>query len=247
MAIDFNGTTDRIDYPSAFTTSGSAFSYSGWHWFDVATPTGGAYLFNSAQSGGGGGTIVNQEASGSGRVQFARLTNATAKQRVTNTILSTGVWAHVCITDTATLGTGTDIHIYIDGTEATYLSTVNGTGTEIVANSGFSIGGRVSDDLRNFNGRTADPAVWNRVISSKEIAMLAARYSPLFCPNGIMWYAPLIREATNPYNNTAPTLDGTTVIEHPRIYRPRGVKIYSAAQAAQLTGGRSTLLLMGVG
>jgi len=216
MARDFNGSTDRIDYPSAFDTTGQPITISMWVWFDDSAPAANEYLFNSASSGGGTGTILFQETGIDRSLVFFRL-GSTAKTRGTGSAaFSTGTWTHVLATCDGVMTTGSSAHIYINGTVFDDAS-ANGA-TETTANSGFQLGGRSSDDARNFDGRIAEVGVWNRVVSAGEIAALAKGFPPDHFPYLLEFHDPLIRAAGNRRGGAA-TLDGTTVIEHPRVIR----------------------------
>jgi hypothetical protein len=61
--------------------------------------------------------------------------------------------------------------------EITYSSGVNGA-TEAAITGLWAIGGRPSDDLRNFNGKVAQVGVWSRVLTAGEIVNLAAGQAP---------------------------------------------------------------------
>ena len=118
---------------------------------------------------------------------------------------------------------GTAFNIYVDGSEPSYNSTFDGSGSQIAPTGTWSAGGYVHDDAANLPGRIAELAYWNRVLSVAEISSLAAGYSPLFILNGLVFYPKdgLARDTPNDYiSGNAATLDGSTVTEHPRIIRP---------------------------
>lgn len=217
MARDFNGSTDRIDYPSAFDTTGQAITIAMWAWFDESAPATNKYLFNSAISGGGAGTIFQQVGSSTTVLSFVRVGSTLLQLVSDGNDFSTGTWHHVIVTHNGTMTSAADAHIYVDNGELGYSSTINGA-TETTANSGFQLGARASDDLRNHNGRIAEAGVWNRVISAGERAALAKGFPPSDFPYLLKFYDPLIRSTGNRRGGAA-TLDGTTVIQHPRIIR----------------------------
>lgn len=217
MARDFNGTTDRIDYASAFDMTGQAITISCWAWFDAFTPAANKYLFNSAISGGGAGVVFQQQGANDGMLSFFRDGTTFLNRISTSSVVATTAWYHLCVTHDGVFTTSSSIHIYRNGTEVSYLSGQNGA-TETTANSGFSIGGRTSDDLRNHDGRIAEMGIWNRVISAGEIRALSRGLKPNHFPYLLKFYAPLIRDPNDVRGLTA-TLDGTTVIAHPRMLR----------------------------
>lgn len=104
---------------------------------------------------------------------------------------------------------------YVDGVSKTITSvgslpTTIGSG-QTVCGFGMLAGFR-------FNGRIADCGVYNRVITPAEALIHAAGYSCRNFQRGLIFYAPLIRDAHDIAGGGAPTITGTTVSAHPRIY-----------------------------
>lgn len=235
MARDFNGTTDRIDYTSAFNTAGSPITISIWAWFDVLNPAASMFMFNSGITGGTSGTVFYQRTGANGTLAFFR-NGSTGLDRITSAnVVSTGRWQHCLLTHNGVMTTAASSKIFVNGIETDYVTTSNGA-TETEANSGFSIGGRLSDDLRNFNGRLAEVGVWNRVLSHTEILFLANRYKPSRFPVGLKFYTPLNFDYADRISKSG-TLDGTTSIQHPLIFdEPKRYydKLYVPAAAGGL-------------
>lgn len=110
-----------------------------------------------------------------------------------------------------------------------YYDNVSQTVTESAAPSGslksgaytYILGNRSGTD-RAWNGRMAHFARWNRVITADERAALAAGYSPLFFPNGLIRYVPLGRSSPeiDQVGGTSGTVTGATVVDEPRIIYP---------------------------
>lgn len=69
-----------------------------------------------------------------------------------------------------------------------------------------------------WNGKIAEAAIYNRVITPAEAAQHAAGYSCLKFPRGLIFYTPLIRDAQDIAGGLTATITGTTVADHPRIY-----------------------------
>ena len=84
------------------------------------------------------------------------------------------------------------------------------------------MGGRTQDDNRCLNGRLAEIGVWNRALDAGEIALLSQGISPLTILRGLKFYAPLLGQSTelNYLGAPASTMDGSTVIAHPRVTYP---------------------------
>lgn len=232
MARDFNGSTDRIDWANVFTTSGQALTLSMWAWFDDATAANVAYLWVSSPSGGGAGTILYQSTTGNGYLTWFRLGSTAVVHESAADVVTTGVWTHVLATSDGSL-LAAEHKIYVNGTEVTYSASQNGA-TETTANSTWSLGGRLLDNARNFDGRLAEVGVWNRVLSAGEIALLADAYAPIAIPSGLRFWAPLIGSTTehNRLGAAASTMDGTTIIAHPRVIYPSRTQVLVTPAAA---------------
>lgn len=232
MALDFDGTNDRIDFASVFTTSGQALTISLWAWFDDSTPPANAYIFNSGITGGDTGTVFYQGSADSGQLVLSRVGTGTMRHRSSADVVTTGVWTHILAVSNGSM-TAANNDIYVNGTEVTYAETTNGTG-ETTADQAWSLGGRAIDDIRNFDGRLAEMGVWNRALSTSEILRLAAAYSPLFITDGLRFYTPLSGRNTvfNRLGAASTTTVGTAYTEHPRIIYPSNSQIFGPSDAA---------------
>lgn len=69
-----------------------------------------------------------------------------------------------------------------------------------------------------WNGRIAEAAIYNRVITPAEALIHAAGYSTNHFPRGRIFCTPLIREVHDIVGGLTGTITGTTVSDHPRIY-----------------------------
>ncbi len=221
MGRSFDGVDDRIDWANVFDTTGAALTVSVLVYTSTLTPANNMYFWNSSTSGGGPGVVVLQAASASGRLQFFR-NGTTGKQRDSNSGLlpSANAWHHCLATDDGTM-TASGAHLYVNGSEASSYTDSNGSG-ESTTNTTWNIGGRGSDNNRNFSGRLAEIGVWNRALSSGEIVLLSKGYSPLFILDGLKFYAPCLGYSTelNYLGAAASTTVGTTVTEHPLTLHP---------------------------
>ncbi len=131
---------------------------------------------------------------------------------------SAGTWYQA----TGVFTSATSRLIYFDGVAGT-ADTTNRTPTGI---DSIEVGRRDNvSAVRAFSGDVCEAAVWNRVLSAAEIASLAAGYSPLFLPRGLVFYCPLVRDVVNFNSGGNPAATGTTVSDHPRIIYPSRPKI----------------------
>jgi len=226
MARDFNGTTDRIDWASVFTTSGQALTIGLWAWFDDLNPTGSQYLFNGSKSNGGAGTSFFQQQLSDGKLAFNRNGATVKDRRSALDVVAAGVWTHCLVTDDGSM-TAANAHIYVSGAEVPSYTTTTDGATETAATGVWSIGGRFADDLRNLDGRIAEVGVWNRELAAGEIALLAAGYAPIAIPSGLRFWAPVIGSTTehNRLGDAASTIDGTAIIAHPRVIYPSRTQV----------------------
>lgn len=215
MAFDFNGTTDRADWanPWAIPANNPAWSISFWAWLDVLPTTD--YFWCAHQSGDAAvAKIVIADTSTNLQVYCE------VRRRNFNITFATGQWDHYLITDSG--GTSANnITAYLNGTALTPGTGTNDATTPAASGS-WSAGGRIFDDLRNFDGRLANFGVWDRVLGAGEIAMLADGFSPMFCRRGLRWAPEIVRAQRDPISGQTGTLDGTAVIEHPRTIFPSG-------------------------
>lgn len=128
-------------------------------------------------------------------------------------------WAHYTIEYDESSPT-TDIIVYKDGSLQTVIKALFGTGTVNTNTDAYTIGSRGVDNLRVFNGRLCEFAIWDRALALDEKLALGKGFSPAFFLNGLKLYVPLVREAID-LKNAAPTFSGSPAIaDHPRIIYP---------------------------
>jgi hypothetical protein len=220
MAIDFNGTTDRIDTANSFDWSTTAQTWAAWTWWDSLDATA-EYLFCDNIGAETFGMIL-QRAANETSIRHTIVTSATAQATHTGDFLTTGSWIHIALTWNGAVGANTtDSVIYANGVDQGDggASALNGSGTPSALTGTNSLGGRLQDDIRNLDGRLAEVGRWNRVLSAADIAGLAKGYSPKCFPSGLKFYMPLVRSVYNVCSGGAVTLDGTSVIAHPPLIK----------------------------
>jgi hypothetical protein len=183
----FNGSTDRIDWSAIWNPTAQPLTISAWVNSDgvAGNPD---YIFE-VHSGGDsaiGLTLYQYSATGVGFTR--RGTTVLFKGALAPGSL-TGAWHHILVTHDGTDTDYTTIHIYFDGAEGT-TDTGPTNGVSVVAQTGsWSIGGRIFDDGRNYDGKIAQVAAWSRVLNSTEIANLALGQAPsLAAPGDLQFY-----------------------------------------------------------
>jgi len=231
MAREFNGTTDRIDYAVAVDAGAlGALSVAFW----IIRQAGSAdreYVLNWEASGAAKHLLWFDATEKFGMI----LAGTTGVEQYSNAVPADDTREHWCFTWSGGL-LSTSIQIFRNGTETGYVGGVTGTGT-IAATTSINLGGRTSDDLRNFDGELAELAMWSRVLSAEERIGLAKGFSPVHYPRGLIFAPGLVRNPTCPITGVSGTLDGTTVVAHPRAIYPKRRRIWSPPSSpAALTG-----------
>ena len=206
---DFNGATDRIDWASPATLTGSPLTVSAFVYSDGLAGTRDTIL--QIHQAGDAAAGIEWCLTSTVTVQFLR-TGATSCYRggARTGVSFTGQWLHVCVTHDGTFNDYTKMHIFINNVECESYSIGQNGATEAAIAGSWSIGGRKFDDTRNFDGKLAQVAVWNRVLTAGEIANLAAGYAPSFISDGLQFYAPLNTASLTATPGGDGTADGTT-------------------------------------
>lgn len=170
MARDFNGTSDRIDYGLPFDTTAKPVSIVARARFDLLGPGASSrFLFNAGDASGSVGTAFGQRATTNGSLQFLRAcatTNRSASMAADQFVANQ--WYIVGVSDAGTLTVGSTA-LYINGANAGLGGgDTAGVGGETAATGGWSVGGRVSADDRNHDGKVAWIAVFDRALTPGE-------------------------------------------------------------------------------
>lgn len=157
--------------------------------------------------------------------------------RRTSGALSLGVWNHLIVTwDAGTLASG--IHIYFNGVEQSYNASADGSGSsgpgdgETWLLNHTTSGGSAKVHL-------AELGRWTRVLSSTELAMLAAGYAPSYFMNGLARYMPLIRSTHDIASGTSGSDISVLNSDSPPVHRPSAMILPFPKTVA---GGASKIL-----
>jgi hypothetical protein len=140
--------------------------YTSAGWFQVTGGTGRRFLWETAPANWAISTEVT--AAETLRV-FTRNANNTSLDLDTGLFPAPGVWHHVAVVFDAVVG---EAQVYFDGLKVELpFPLEQGVGTG--ATSGFNMGTYRAADGRFFDGYLDDVAIWDRALSSVEIAWLA--------------------------------------------------------------------------
>lgn len=248
MARDFDGAGDFIEFPNNADLDGATqVTFSGWVWQDAVTNDDAVFDTGTDGTSHRWGLYFDDVGSVSGRTDTFKMLLGdgvdTLNQEWSTNAGVAGAWQHLVLT----MNAGVEVSFWVNGVEDA-LSPV-----AIPAIGAISMNGSVIRFGNMFNagddrdGRMAELSFWDRILTDSEIVSLSKGFSPLFLPNNLFFYAPLIGRNSPEIDivgGTAGTLTNTTNVTHPRIIYPsssqmRGFK-YSAGVASvvkDLIGG----------
>jgi len=246
MARDFDGSNDDIDLTLAASQVGlTTRSVAGWFYFDSV-----AQYRRIMQNGNAWPNLDwDWEFDDGFGLVFADHGWSTGTGSWSISKPSTGSWVHLCYTYDAG-STGNNPVIYKDGASQSITERETPSGTYSYSQTNFYLGSD-SGSGQYHDGRMAEIAIWDRVLTSGEVAILGDAYSPLFIPNGLVLYLPLMGR-TSPeielIGGSNGTLTETSAISHPRIIYPSLAQIRRfGAGAAPAVTANAWRLLTGVG
>lgn len=118
--------------------------------------------------------------------------------------------------------TSNDPVVYRNGSSITVTERTTPSGDPLYDNDGgdLTIGAYWGGSAEYWIGEICEMGLWTRAITAEEASILGKGYSPLFIPNGLDLYTPLIRQPHDIYGYFAGTVSGATVSTHPRIIYP---------------------------
>jgi concanavalin A-like lectin/glucanase superfamily protein/parallel beta helix pectate lyase-like protein len=166
-ALQFDGSSSRVTVPGSPTINNlSAFTYAAW-------------IYPTGAGGGGYGRIFAKESS-TGFDDFYFLGNTAIEADINNTVgtqfaaraaatLAWNAWSHVAVTynDSG----DRKLHLYLNGSEVAYSRQDVTSGTLRTTSNTLMTGNRIAGD-RSFQGKIDDARVYNRALSSSEVAAL---------------------------------------------------------------------------
>lgn len=220
MAVLFNGSTDRIDYPNIKDPYDDAFSFAAWLTMGEAQPSAGnGYLLTTHLAGDTDKAMIAlYQASGQAYKLGVSLyfDTQTLYSYKWNWGGSTNTLFHFCVTYPGNSLDYTDVIHYFNGqTGGQYHASQDGIGSAITSPGSWSIGGRIYSDDTNWNGLIAHVGYWDRQLSPGEVALLAAGYSPLTISNGLLFAPPMINSPFDYASKQMGVVDGTSTVDGP--------------------------------
>lgn len=209
-------TTDSI--ASALTAHNTQRSWAVW-------------TYRNALGGGSLGRIFEKRVV-SGSTESLYITDATHYEfdriwsaggpRWQFTAPSASVWSHIGVTYDAG-ATGNVPVIYLNGASVSIANIGSAASGTLVTNTdAYVVGNRKNDNLRNWDGYLAEFAIWDALLDAAEMAALGQGVSPLLIrPASLVEYIPMLRDNVGP-KTAAPTIVGTAVQPHPRMFYAGG-------------------------
>lgn len=207
-----SGSTDSIS-TSLTTLVASPRSYSCWFWINGLGGGSLGRLFDSSTTTAGVDTLfISAEFNYQRAFSISTVTFQFP-------VPSSSAWHHLLIVydagNTANVPT-----IYVDGVSQTVTVAGTANGTAVTTSNDYRLGNRESGANRNWDGMIAEFAIWNALLTSSEATALSKGASPMFIRlPSLVEYVPLIRDNTSVIL-APPTITGTAVQPHPRIFYP---------------------------
>lgn len=242
MAIVFNATTTLVT--SALTTHNATRTYSLWTYRIGDGESGLGRLFDKRVGSGQVEVVLSQTVPD--EYQYQRqftVTNGTwgvARP-------SADAWHNLIITYDSS-NVANDPIFYIDGAATALGSDSNPTALETPTDTAdaFVVGNRGNAE-RTWDGYLCEFAVWNRILTAAEAASIGTdKFSPLFYPDSLVEYLPMVREAVS-FKLAAPTFTSTTIVPHPDIIYPSISQIRRFTTAVVAAATVKQLASLGVG
>jgi len=211
-ALDFNGSTQRIDAGNPSLGLGTTYTVSAWVRPDVVDST---RTFTKWGSTTGSNQFLFLFGQVSADVRFFVRDDAAVGASATKTgVFSAGVWAHCAGTRS-----GNNVQVYVDGVAGTGASASIGTTSVNNLRIGAADDGTGSV-FQYWDGRIAELAIWSVALTADEITSLARGMSPLLVrPSSLVLWTPLVRDINELRSGVSLTNTSPTAAEHPRIYR----------------------------
>lgn len=213
MARQFTG----VEYIAAISAVRNTTPASMACWFKPANDNTRMRLIGCGHSAVGNSSLYLESRGNVAGVplRFTTFMGATADKADSSGTIVANVWQHAC---------------GVTASSASRFSYLNGTpGTENTTNvpdptdsDVFLIGGAedAGTPAATWIGLIAEVAIWNVALSAEDAGALAVGITPrLVRPQGLLFYAPLLRNIVDVRGGLTLTDNGPSVVaDHPRIY-----------------------------
>ncbi|MFF5989177.1 glycerophosphodiester phosphodiesterase family protein [Prauserella flavalba] len=165
-AVALDGNADHVEVPFQVLPD-QAPAYTASAWFKPGqVGRGRQFVLETA----GSWAISIELADVSGHLKYSVQTGGTSVIAESTVTPAGGRWHHVAVTYDAATGSS---RLYLDGTEVTTFADPKETGSgQLADTTGLRVGTYRGADGRYFAGAIDDVAIWNRVLSTDELATL---------------------------------------------------------------------------
>lgn len=246
MALDFDGSGDRftLGTPSDIGEDGHPATMVAWFYRDDSS--GQDYIGSFSDTGGG--TSFNGLRLRSNNWTEVTDWDGSSFDSARNTSgHSDATWHH----GAGVWPSASSRIVYLDGSSASDSGAQSPSGRDTLVLGARVEGGSYTEYM---DGKLAEFAVWSRALSSDEINQLALGYSPLFFPDGLVAYLPLLDSGQDLMGNSWTETGTPSESDHPPgiIYPTKaqvvalGGTVAASDQEPSLIGGKlvrsSTLL-----
>lgn len=223
MARSFDGASGSIT--TGLTAHGTLRTYALW-------------VYRVSDGEGAGGRMFDKRASGGAQVEVLSIGSFLAGSYLYTRAWSggtgawgfaypaTNAWRHLGVTYDAGAAAN-DPLMYLDGVSQAVSESAPPSGAPSTNADAYMIGNRSEGD-RTWDGRIAEFAVWDVILTAAEMAALGAGISPLLIrPASLVSYVPLLGgQSPEPDWKIAggATVIGTAAAAHPRVFKARGLQ-----------------------
>ena len=175
-SITLDGVNGYVNFGTASTVNGIGNSTISL-WVYPTTFASNEGLLNKTDNDSQQGYVLHLLATGT--IDYLTVNGNTDTERVTSTTLTLNQWNHLLATSDGLL-TAANIHIYVNGTEAAYTTTTNGTGAHTSPTTrnmvlGFPQNTVNVTGVTYFTGKFDELAGWTRILSATEVQQLYRR------------------------------------------------------------------------
>lgn len=168
---DFDGVDDMVVLP--ITTHYTAMSFSAWIKPDGFGEANSGRLLDKMNSGGTISTVVSfygKPGQSSGQISVIMEWTTRGQWAIPLDSIILGTWNHVVVTYDGASASNDPI-IYINGVAIPVTETSTPSGSRVTNTDNYHIGNRGAGD-RSFDGMIDQPALWYRVLTPAEVAIL---------------------------------------------------------------------------
>lgn len=164
---DFAGGTDDIQWALVNDRTDEPVSFNAWINPDII---GGSDIFFSIDGTSSSDAYQFRFNGATGSIEFLHVYDVGTHARRTTAAATivTGAWQHVAVTYVGN-SVGADIRIYVDGVEATYSTTTDGSGTRRVPDGNWYLG-NTSLGTQGYDGQMRYPEAHDRILTPAEVA-----------------------------------------------------------------------------